>query len=154
MLRLDWTVGTAGWADCVIADQDAEVTVESSYITAAPEELLTAVARLMTGESETRADFEAEPTRIRWIFHRDSKDVRIRILQLPHRRSGDPAGIEIWASQQPLEVLVRTVIRCFDKVAETYGESEYHSRWRRRFPRPELEALRTLWRVSRTGRIR
>lgn len=149
MLRLQWTVTTGGWADCLVADQDAEVAVEASRISEAPEELLTAVARVLTSESEARADFPGEPGGFRWILRRAGEDVRIRILQLPGRGGGDLAGPEIWTSRQPLDVLVRTVIRCFDAVAETYGEGEYHRRWRRPFPRSQLEALMTLWRADR-----
>jgi hypothetical protein len=43
--------------------------------TNASEDLLTAVARLGAGEAETRAQFEAEPTAYRWIFHRQADDV-------------------------------------------------------------------------------
>ncbi|ELP69057.1 hypothetical protein ACKI1I_28365 [Streptomyces turgidiscabies] len=40
------------------------------------------------------------------------------------------------------------VIRCFDGVAWTYGESGYRDKWGRPFPRTELEALRCLWRAD------
>lgn len=153
MLRLEWIVST-GWADCLVADQDAEVSIETSYISEAPEELLIAVARVLTSESEARVEFAGEPAGYRWILHRDGEDVRIRILQVPDRGSNDLAGTEIWRSRQPVDVLVRAAIRCFDNVAETYGESEYQRRWRHPFSRFQLEALRTLWRADRAARTR
>lgn len=61
-LRLAWTLSGFGWVDCTIADRELEAVVVASYITAAPEDLLTAVARLVAGESEIRVEFEAEPT--------------------------------------------------------------------------------------------
>jgi hypothetical protein len=42
------------------------------------------------------------------------------------------------------------VIRCFDQVAEAYGESAYRGKWGEHFPRAELEALRRLWRATPT----
>jgi hypothetical protein len=152
MLRLSWTVVGSGSANCTFADQDAEVTVEGSYIAETPGELLTAVARVVTSVSEARADFEAEPTGYRLVLRRDGEDVWMRVLGLPSCRSNDLAGTELWASRQPVDVLARTVIRCFDDVARTCGEDEYHRQWRRPFPRLELEALRTVWRARRAGR--
>ncbi|MFE3881125.1 hypothetical protein ACFXPX_42920 [Kitasatospora sp. NPDC059146] len=95
-LRLVWTLNGPGWADCSIADGQADTEVTASYITNAPEDLLTAVARLVGGEAETRAQFEAEPTAFRWIFYRAGDDVWIRLLQLPDGAKHDNAGTEIW----------------------------------------------------------
>ncbi|MFE1957523.1 hypothetical protein [Streptomyces sp. NPDC059479] len=56
-----------------ITRQKAEVT--TSYISNVPEEFLTARAQLVAGDTETRAQFEAEPTAYQWIFHREDEDV-------------------------------------------------------------------------------
>ncbi|WP_447002201.1 hypothetical protein ACRAKI_20950 [Saccharothrix isguenensis] len=61
-LSVTWNLTGPGWADIVTADHRAEAEVTASCITAAPEDLLTAVPRLVLGENETRAQFEAEPT--------------------------------------------------------------------------------------------
>ncbi|MEU0040971.1 hypothetical protein [Streptomyces sp. NPDC006333] len=53
--------GAHGWADCTLEDH-AKAELSASYITSAAEEFLTAVARLVAGETETRDQFEAEPT--------------------------------------------------------------------------------------------
>jgi hypothetical protein len=149
-LRLTWTLSGTGWADCTIADRDVEAVVVASYITAAPENLLTAVARLVAGESEIRVEFEAEPTEFRWIFYRQYGDVWIRVLQLADSGQHDNVGTEIWSSWQTMDAVARAVIRCFDDVARTYGESGYHGKWRHPFPRTELEALRRLWQDRRS----
>ncbi|MFI5802069.1 hypothetical protein [Streptomyces sp. NPDC051561] len=70
-MRITWSLAGPGWADCTLEDPQAKVELTASYITSAPEEFLTAVARLVAGETETRAQFEAEPTAYRWIFYRD-----------------------------------------------------------------------------------
>lgn len=151
-LRLSWKLSGHGWADCAVADDENEneTVVEASYITRAPEELLTAVLRLLSGESETRAQFEAEPTTFRWIFYREGEAVWIRLLQLSNSNRHDRAGTEIWTSWQTLDTVAKAVIRCFDDVARTYGESGYHSKWGHPFPRSEVDALRTRWRSGQT----
>ena len=77
-MRITWTLKAHGWADCTLEDDHAQVELAVSYITTAPEDLLTAVARLALGETETRAQFEAEPTAYRWIFYREGKDTSTR----------------------------------------------------------------------------
>ncbi|MFJ9245444.1 hypothetical protein [Streptomyces sp. NPDC101776] len=148
-LRITWTLGSHGWADCTLDDHRAKAELTASHITHAPEEFLTAVARLVAGETETRAQFEAEPTAYRWIFYREGEDIWIRVLELRHGGDHDTKGTEIWSGQLGLDQLARAAIRCFDEVARTYGESGYRGKWGEHFPRTELEALRHLWRTHR-----
>ncbi|MDQ0771747.1 hypothetical protein QF026_000213 [Streptomyces aurantiacus] len=150
-LRLTWVLSGRGWADCSVSDHQAEAEVTASYITAAPEDLLTAVTRLTVGETECRAQFEAEPTAFRWIFYREGTNVWIRLLELARGSDHDNTGTEIWSTQQSIDVVARAVIRCFDEVVREYGESAYRGKWGEHFPRTELEALRTAWREHRDG---
>ncbi|MFJ3617647.1 hypothetical protein ACIPSH_05770 [Streptomyces iakyrus] len=80
-MRITWVLGAHGWADCTLEDQHAKAELTASYITSAPEEFLTAVARLVARQTETRVQFEAEPTAYRWIFYREGAKAR--------RREGD-----------------------------------------------------------------
>ncbi len=137
-----WTLSGSGWADCVVADEHSQAEATASYITDAPEHLLTAVARLVLGEAETRAQFEAEPTAFRWIFYRAGEDAWIRLLGLADRSRHDNTGTEVWSSRQTLD----TLARAFDDVVQRHGESEYQDKWHWPFPRTELEVLRTAWR--------
>ncbi|WP_186001461.1 hypothetical protein [Streptomyces sp. IB201691-2A2] len=148
-LRLAWVLSGRGWADCIVGDQQTDAEVTASCITAAPEDLLTAVTRLIVGETECRAQFEAEPTAFRWIFYREGTDVWIRLLELARGSDHDNAGTEIWSTQQHIDVVARAVIRCFDEVVSKYGESAYRGKWGEHFPRTELEVLRTAWRDHR-----
>ena len=93
-LRLAWRLDGHGWAGCTVSDGQAVIVLTASYITSAPEEFLTALARLIAGETETRAQFEAEPTAYRWIFHREDERVWIRILELRDGSDHDNKGIE------------------------------------------------------------
>ncbi|RPE46937.1 hypothetical protein EDD90_10334 [Streptomyces sp. Ag109_O5-1] len=123
LLRLDWVLSGQGWAHCIVSDRHAEAEVTASYITAAPEEFLTALTRLVVGETECRAQFEAEPTAFRWIFYREGTNVWIRLLELAHGSAHDNTGSEIWSTRQDIDVVARAVIRCFDEVVREYGES-------------------------------
>lgn len=148
-LRLAWVLSGRGWADCIVSDHRAEAEVTASYITTAPEDLLTAVTRLTVGETECRVQFEAEPAAFRWIFRREGTNVWIRVLELADGKNHDNAGTEIWSTRQDIDVVARAVVRCFDEVAREYGESAYRGRWGEHFPRTELEALRVAWREHR-----
>ncbi|MFJ8598626.1 hypothetical protein ACIREM_07825 [Streptomyces shenzhenensis] len=147
-IRITWTLGAHGWADCTLEDHHAKAELTASYITSAPEEYLAAVTRLVAGETETRARFEAEPTAYRWIFCREGEDIWSRVLELRDGRDHDNKGTEIWSSQLGIDQFARAVIRCFDEVAQTYGESGYRGKWGEHFPRTELEALRRLLRTE------
>jgi hypothetical protein len=145
-MSFTWRLAGHGWADCTVTDDHAEAEVTVSYISAAPEDLLTAVASLISGDKQARAQFEAEPTAYRWLFYREGDDVWIQLLQLPDSRKHDKAGTEIWSSWQATDTLARAIIRGFDEVARKHGESGYHDKWGSPFPRTELEALRNSWR--------
>ncbi|WP_181018923.1 hypothetical protein [Streptomyces roseicoloratus] len=148
-IRITWTLAGSGWVDCTLEDHQARVELTASYIGNAPEGFLAAVARLVGGEAETRAQFEAEPTAYRWIFHREGEDTWLRLLELRDGSDHDNKGTEIWSSQLGIDQLARAVIRCFNEVAQTYGESSYRGKWGEHFPRTELEALRRLWRTHK-----
>jgi len=145
MMSLTWTLAGHGWADCHVEDDTAGATATASYMTAAPEDLMTAVTRLLRGDTETRAQFDAEPTTYRWIFHRGGTDVWVRLLELADSSRHDNAGTEIWSSWQTIGILMEAVISCFDDAARRNGESGYHGKWGGPFPRTELEALRAAW---------
>jgi hypothetical protein len=150
-MSLTWALEHHGWARCLVADERAEAEAIVSYVTAGPEQLLTAVARLVHGAEETRAEFEAEPDVYRWIFQRAGGEVSIRLLHVPDHPLPDEAGETIWSSRQPVDTLARVVVRAFDAVATAYGEAGYKTAWGRAFPRFELDALRSAWRTARSG---
>jgi hypothetical protein len=137
-----------GWAACTVADEQASVEMHASRVRAGPEELLAAVARLVLGDTDARAELEAEPATYRWIFHRAGDDVGIQILELPGFRHPDRDGTQIWASRQLLSTLARALIRAFDEVAWKLGDDGYQETWGEPFPHTELEALRTAWRKT------
>lgn len=149
--RITWTLAGAGWADGIVEGRGTKAEFTASYLPSGPEALLDAVARLVAGEAETRAQFEAEPTAYRWIFYRQGDDVWLRLLELRHGKLHDDRGTEIWSGPLRLGVVARAVLRCFDQVVRAYGESGYRGKWGEHFPRAELEALRGLWRSHPGG---
>ncbi|MEU9190447.1 hypothetical protein AB0D14_39210 [Streptomyces sp. NPDC048484] len=146
-IRITWTLGAHGWADITLEDHQTKAELTASYVTSAPEDFLTAMVRLVAGERETRVQFETEPTAYRWIFYREGEDVWSRVLELRDGSDHDNKGTEIWSSWLDIDQLSRAVIRCFDEVAQTFGESGYRGKWGEHFPRTELETLRRLWRT-------
>ncbi|MFF2196378.1 hypothetical protein [Streptomyces sp. NPDC058157] len=141
-LRITWCLDGHGWAHCTVGASGGEAELTASHMTSAPEDLLIAVTRLVTGETETRAQFEAEPTAYRWIFYRQAEEVWVRLLELRHGGAHDSKGTEIWSAFLQADELARAVIRCFDEVTRIYGESGYRGKWGEHFPRAELESLR------------
>jgi hypothetical protein len=148
-MSFTWSLSGHGWVTCTVADASTQAQAIASYITAAPEELLTAVVRLIAGEKQTRAQFEAEPDGHRWIFHREADEVRLQLLHLADSGEPDKAGTEIWSSRQTIDTLARSIIRGFDEALTKYGESAYQARWGAPFPRAELRALRNAWKRHR-----
>jgi hypothetical protein len=144
-ITLTWALEHHGWALCVVADEHAEAEAIVSYVTGGPEQLLNAVARLVHGADETRAEFEAEPDVYRWIFRRTGGEATIRLLHVPDHALPYEAGETIWSSRQPVDTLARVVIRAFDAVATAHGEAGYEAAWGRAFPRFDLDALRSAW---------
>lgn len=151
-LRLTWTLTGTGWAECTLADRQGSVTLTASHLSDAPARLLAAVARLVAGETETRAQFEAEPTAYRWVLYREGDEAWLRVLELRDGGDHDNRGTEVWSRQLPLDELACAVVRCFDEVAHRYGVSGYRGRWREHFPDAELAALRRAWQEYRHAR--
>jgi hypothetical protein len=149
-MSITWTLSGKGWADCLVADDQAQAEVTASYVTAAPDELLEAVTKVVLREGETRVQSEAEPTVFRWIFHREGDQVWIQLLELPDRTRHDNAGTEIWSSWQTVDSVARSFIRAFDDVVVEHGESRYQDKWGHPFPRTELDKLKTAWRQYKT----
>lgn len=80
-LTITWTLRHHGWAFIKVADDHGESQVFASYVTDGPEQFLYAIARLVSGDEDARAEFEGEPQVYRWFFHRDGSDVDIRLVE-------------------------------------------------------------------------
>ncbi|MFI1208552.1 hypothetical protein ACH4UV_13205 [Streptomyces sp. NPDC020802] len=141
-LVITWTLGSHGWATVKVADDQGEAQAIASYITDGPEEFLYAVARLVLGDEDTRAELEGEPQVYRWFFHRDGSVVDVRLVLADDTRTPDSSGVVLWSGRHTVTVLARSAVRAFDRIDHEQGEEAYASQWGRPFPRTELEALR------------
>ncbi|MFE5587206.1 hypothetical protein [Kitasatospora sp. NPDC056531] len=91
-ITFTWTPGWAGSADCTINDGRSEGKAHASYISNAPEDLLSAVTRVVLGARMVKAQFEGEPGAHRWIFHRYGDFVDIDLLLLEDGQRPDSEG--------------------------------------------------------------
>src|SRR3954452_3114858 len=96
-LSFTWALSGSGWADCAIGDPAAEAQMIVSYLTNAPEELITAVTRLALGEpGDHRVMFEAEPNGYLWILSPDGDAVDIRIVEYADTSLRNRPGGVLW----------------------------------------------------------
>ncbi|MGW7532428.1 hypothetical protein [Amycolatopsis sp. NPDC054798] len=150
-MRLTWTLKHHGWAFCSVTDQHTSAEAVASYVTDGPEQLLRAVARITLYETDTQAEFEAEPDVYRWFFRRDANTVAIRLVHAADSRTPQHDGTLIWHSEQPTATLAKAVLRAFDTLVADLSEAGYQTQWGRPFPRHELEALRAAWRTTESA---
>ncbi|MEU3794725.1 hypothetical protein AB0F07_33865 [Streptomyces fructofermentans] len=141
-LAITWTLWSHGWAAVAVADRDGEAKAVASYVTDGPEQFLHAVARLVLGDEETRAELEGEPQVYRWFFRRDGSEVDIRLVVAEDDRAPDSAGTVLWAGRHTVAALARSAVGAFDRIAYELGADAYAAQWGRPFPHNELEALR------------
>ncbi|MEE1835429.1 hypothetical protein [Streptomyces sp. SP17KL33] len=148
-LAITWTLGSHGWAVVKVADDHGEAEAIASYLTDAPEEFLHAVARLVLGDDEARAELEGEPQVYRWFFHRDGSTVDVRLVLADDAQAPDSSGAVLWCGRHTVTALARSALRAFDRIDHEQGEEAYEAQWGRPFPRTELEALRSAMRARR-----
>ncbi|MFG3493933.1 hypothetical protein [Streptomyces sp. NPDC047928] len=129
-----------------VGDDQGEAEVIASYITDGPEQFLYAVARLVLGDEDTRAELEGEPQGYRWFFHRDGSGVDVRLVRADDGLAPDSSGTVLWSGRHAIAALARSAVRAFDRIDHELGEEAYEAQWGRPFPRTELEALRTAMR--------
>lgn len=140
---LSWTLVGRGWAKCEVGDGQQEFAHLVSYI-GGPEELLTAVARLVTGAEQIVAHLPDEPALYRWDFLRHDRTVAVTVSELTGGTRTSPS-VERWSGTVTVDQLARTVLRCFDRVLHEHGQDGYEESWCRPFPAFEVEALRSAW---------
>ncbi|MFI6562757.1 hypothetical protein [Streptomyces sp. NPDC050534] len=145
-LTITWTLCDHGWAFVKVSDDRGEAEAIASYVTDGPEQFLYAVARLVLGDEDTRAELEGEPQVYRWLFHREGSAVDVRLVRVDDDRAPDSSGTVLWSGRHAVAALARSAVRAFDRIDYEQGEEAYASQWGRPFPRTELEGLRTAMR--------
>jgi hypothetical protein len=146
-LAITWTLWSHGWACVKVTDDQGEAKILASYVTDGPEQFLYAIARLVLGNRETRAELEGEPQVYRWFFRRDGSEVDICLVVADDDRAQESSGTVLWSGRHTIAALARSAVRAFDQITHELGEETYEAQWGRPFPRTELEALRTAMRA-------
>jgi hypothetical protein len=71
----------SGWAEASIADERSSVEMTASYLTDALADLLSALAALKRGDSDSeRFSWDGEPAEYRWLLRREGDEVDVSIL--------------------------------------------------------------------------
>ncbi|MEU3460582.1 hypothetical protein ABZ721_11580 [Streptomyces sp. NPDC006733] len=112
---ITWALDGRGWAAVRVADDRGEAEAVASYVTDGPEQFLYAIARLVLGTEETRAELEAEPQVYRWFFRRDGSDVDTRLVVADSRRVPDGSGVVLWSGRPTIAAPARSAVRAFDR---------------------------------------
>jgi hypothetical protein len=122
----------SGWAEARIADETSSVVITASYLTDALGDLLSALAALKCGDSDTeRFSWDGEPAEHRWILRSDGDEVVVSILWFHdiYKPQHDEAGRVVFATRQPLAEFVRAVSASAAQLLEEVGEDGYRERW-------------------------
>ena len=146
-LAITWTLLSHGWASVKVADDHGQGEALASYVTDGPEQFLYAIARLVLGDVDTRAELEGEPQAYRWFFHRDGSAVDARLLLVDDGQAPDDSGKVLWSGRHTVTALARSAVRAFDRIEHEQGGESYETHWGRPFPWTELEALRAAMRA-------
>jgi hypothetical protein len=136
-------IGT-GWAEARIADERSHAVLTASYLTDALGDLLSALVMLKRGEKDVSFSWEEEPGEYEWTFRRLDSEVELRIESFAdqYARTKDEVGSVIFATRQPLGVVIQAVTREARDLLDELGPEEYARRWvEHPFPVRELREL-------------
>jgi hypothetical protein len=90
-VRFQYELPGAGWSACTLEVDQASVKVTASYLSDALRSLLSALCRILTGETESTASFDEEPGEYRWKFYRlDEHRLKLVILEFDELWSHEP----------------------------------------------------------------
>ena len=146
----------AGWSECTLIIDDADVTVTASYLSDALRSLLSAVCRVLKGIDEATVAFDEEPGEFRWrLFRIDDGLVRIMILEFDGLWSDKPDtdGKLIFDVQCRLRTFAGAVYDGCKRLLAEYGYAGYKEKWQQHdFPDSEFGELKLLLEAKQTRR--
>ncbi|GEA87639.1 hypothetical protein Q760_11245 [Cellulomonas cellasea DSM 20118] len=150
-LSLVWRIAQHGWAECELETPDGRVVVPASYVTDAPENLLSGLTHVCAWDGSTTFTFVGEPAEYRWTLTAAAGVLEVAI---EHRAGTAGAGslwAPAWSGASALSTFARVSVRAFDAVLHEHGPSSYEQVWGRPFPAAELDGLRSAWRRLRAS---
>lgn len=161
-LSVRWVLRGDDRAVCVLGGgRPGGLQLPVSRVTTAPEDLLSALTALLTGEGTASVRWRSESFLHHWHFTCADSRLHVSVRRQPDHLEAPadseaqaegadaPAdGAEIWSAHQPVRAFARALIKAFDHVLRVYGRIGYRQQWGAPFPRNELEALRTICRAA------
>jgi len=129
MLHLSFTLTGRGSAIASIADGDAKVEIEVSYLSDALGDLARAVRGILRGLPETSCSFQMEPGEHRFVFSRKGDDVLITVVQFSETFSRQRDGNHLLELRCSPRELATACINCLREVRDLHGEDGYREQW-------------------------
>lgn len=117
-----------GWSECTIIIDEYHVTVTASYLSDAFGDLLSAVTRIVEGQTEATASFAEEPGEYRWRFFRNAPDrVLIRVLEFPQLWGNrlDEEGKVVFEAECRLRTFAGAVLSESQRLLQELGVQGY-----------------------------
>jgi len=144
-VQISYDLVGAGWAKCTIRVDDASATVTASYLSAALDDLASAVSATLRGHPHASASFTEEPGEYRWVFEPlPEGQVSVRILEFKEMWGGRPddEGEVIFSARCRLRTLAGALVSELQRLERAYGHAGYREKWvEYDFPVARLDGL-------------
>lgn len=144
MLDISFELIGRGWVEATLSNGEKDVTINASYLSDAPNDLIIAVAVLLEGVKETTCSWQEEPGEYRWLLKREDDSVSIQVLLLKQSfsRQNNLSGQKIIVGQEDLDKFTQQIINEFDTIATKYTFNGYKNYWGYEFPINALNRLK------------
>ncbi|MDQ2853044.1 MAG: hypothetical protein M3Y49_20355 [Actinomycetota bacterium] len=145
-MRFEYRLTGAGWAQGVVSDGSASVTLTASYLSDALGDLLDAVTELLSGATEVRCSWWQEPGESRWIFRESRGASSLQVLQFeetwPDLLPDFKGDVVFEASCTALQ-MVTAIVDASQAVLDEHGVDAYLRNWvMHAFPFEQLATAR------------
>jgi hypothetical protein len=131
MIKIDYNLTGAGWAECSVESDHQTITISASYLGDALGDLASAVVEILSGQDETRASFWEEPGEYRWIFKKTDSYISLTIIEFNELMSKkkDNEGNVIFQKICTTNELQSAMKECLDRVLVNDSPESYKDKW-------------------------
>ena len=133
-----------GWIETTLITEYSKIKIIASYLSDAPNDLITALALLLEGENETECLWQDEPGEYQWIFKRQNDSFELKILEFK--------GTSKWQNNENVHLLfcgtenlvkvAHRVLRRFNTIKIEHTVDGYKDLWGYEFPLKAIDRLR------------
>ncbi len=133
----------SNWLRATISNQGGDTALEASYAFGdAMEELLLALRRLTTYETDAQASWGVGPGEYRWVFHKYLESLHVLVVACPQwTPQRQPIGETVLEIDSTVTGFVRAVVRGCQALLTEIGEDGYLAAFGHPFPTADLSAL-------------